>query len=90
MRALATGTLAAVVEIVVGATAGIAVVVATAGLLPDASAEPGGADNGGDGKAPDEERLMTRIGDEEVRLLVHIEPLDDDDTPARGSPGMSE
>jgi hypothetical protein len=82
--------LADVFGIVVGAAVGIAVVVAIAAALPEASSEPAGADNGDGRKGPDEERLMTWIGDEEVRLLVHIEPLDDDDTPAPGPRGLSE
>lgn len=41
----------------------------------------------------DEPRLMTTIDGEEVRLLVHIEPLDDDGpehAEPRGTPGTAE
>lgn len=41
----------------------------------------------------DEPRLMTSIDGEEVRLLVHIEPLDDDGSEhaeARGTPRSAE
>lgn len=38
----------------------------------------------GAGEGPnDEPRLLTRIDGEEVRLLVHIEPIDDGEAGAR-------
>jgi membrane-associated phospholipid phosphatase len=77
-------------DILAGGAVGIAVAVAVGAMWPDDAVDPPGPINGGVGKESDDERLMTRIGDEEARLLVHIEPVDEDGTVAPDPPGLPE
>jgi undecaprenyl-diphosphatase len=77
-------------DILAGGTVGIAVALAVGAMWPDDGGDRPRSVNGDVRKESDDERLTTRIGDEEVRLLVHIEPIDDEGTAAPEPPGLPE
>lgn len=72
-------------DILAGGALGIAVAVAV-GVLWPTDEEPPATGNVDGEKAVDQPQLTTRIDGEEARLLVHIERLDDDESPTGERP----
>ena len=73
-------------DILVGGALGIAVAAVVGALWPTDHDDPPASGNVDGEKAVDEPRLTTRIDGEEARLLVHIERLDDDESPTGERP----